>query len=522
LFEILLINTNVMQPPVSPVGLDYVGTYLMENDEDVYLLDLALIRKDKRMPTLKDTIEKLQPDVIGLPVRNIDDCYCLSRDFMLPSIKEIVDYIRTLTNSPIVIGGVGFSVAPEEVMNFLDVDYGIVGDGEKPMLLLCKALRNEIDFSDVPGLIYRTSNVIARNEVTKQSHPINTRLLHDKTVRNDTKSDESDSYKKNKKLIKNPPDFDELIGCPYPLRYFIDNQNYFNQGGMVGIETKRGCAMKCIYCADPLSKGTKFRLRPVSVVIEEITNLVNNGLNVFHFCDSEFNLPLEHSLEICKEISKEELGQEIEWYAYVSPKPFDSDTAMTYKESGCKGLDFGVDSLNDEMLKNLGRDFDLENIIQAVEACEETGITCMLDLLIGGPGETKETITQTIERVKKLNPNRIGLSVGVRIYPGTKMEEMIQAMSDEEKKTCLFGEIEDNENLLRPIFYITEELGWDVHKFLADLIGDDERFFFTDPNKVDTNYNYNDNTVLIDAIKKGYKGAFWSILYRLRKNKTSL
>jgi hypothetical protein len=57
-----------------------------------------------------------------------------------------------------------------------------------------------------------------------------------------------------------------------------------------------------------------------------------------------------------------------------------------------------------------------------------------------------------------------------------------------------------------------------MHKFLADLIGDDERFFFTDPNKVDTNYNYNDNTVLIDAIKKGYKGAFWSILYRL-KNK---
>ena len=468
-----------MQPPVSPVGLDYVGTYLMENDEDVYLLDLALIRKDKRMPTLKDTIEKLQPNLIGLPVRNIDDCYCLSRDFMLPSIKEIVNYIRSLTNSPIVIGGVGFSVAPEEVMSFLDVDYGIVGDGEKPMLLLCKALRNEIDFSDVPGLLYR----------------------------------------KNKRLIKNPPDFDELIGCPYSLRYFIDNQNYFNQGGMVGIETKRGCAMKCIYCADPLSKGTKFRLRPVSVVIEEITNLVNNGMNVFHFCDSEFNLPLEHSLELCKEISKEGLGQKIEWYAYVSPKSFDSDVAMTYKESGCKGLDFGVDSLNDEMLKNLGRDFNLNNVVQAVESCKEAGITCMLDLLIGGPGETKKTITETIEKVKKLNPDRIGLSVGVRVYPQTQLAKMIQSMSDDEKKTCLFGEIEDNENFLRPIFYITEELGWEVHKFLADLIGDDERFFFTDPNKVNSNYNYNDNTVLIDAIKKGYKGAFWSILYRLKKDK---
>jgi len=477
--QVLLINTNVMQPPVSPVGLEYIGTYLMENDEDVYLLDLALIRKDKRIPSLKDAVEKIQPDLLGLTVRNIDDCYCLSRDFMLPSIKETVDIIRSLTNSPIVIGGVGFSVTPEDVMNYLDVDFGIAGDGEKSMLLLCKALRNEIDFTDVPGLLYKKQNKLAKNTVSA----------------------------------------DELTDYPYPLRYFIDNRGYLNQGGMVGIETKRGCAMKCIYCADPLSKGTQYRLRPIKTIIEEITNLVNNSVNVFHFCDSEFNLPLNHSLELCKRITQKQLNQDIEWYAYVSPKPFDTEIAMTYKESGCKGLDFGADSLNDKMLKNLGRNFTCENIIQAVIASKEAGITCMVDLLIGGPGETKQTITETIEKVKKLNPDRIGLSVGVRIYPQTQLANMIKKMSAEKKNKCLFGETKNNDNFLKPIFYITDELGCDIHKFLADLIGDDERFFFTDPNKVDTNYNYNDNTVLIEAIKKGYKGAFWSILYRLKKNK---
>jgi len=109
----------------------------------------------------------------------------------------------------------------------------------------------------------------------------------------------------------------------------------------------------------------------------------------------------------------------------------------------------------------------------------------------------------------------VGISAGVRVYPGTVLSRMI---ADGALDDGLFGRAEKEKGLSEPLFFIEPALGLGIFELLDRLIGNDERFFFFDPTKPERNYNYNANQRLIDAISKGYRGAYWDILRRLRNN----
>jgi hypothetical protein len=132
----------------------------------------------------------------------------------------------------------------------------------------------------------------------------------------------------------------------------------------------------------------------------------------------------------------------------------------------------------------------------------------MLDLLLGSPGETKESLTRTIEMMKRTQPERVGVSMGVRVYPGT---ELAQRFAQEGRKEGLTGGASPDD----PVFYLEPAVALFIVQLLEKLIGDDRRFFFTDPAKADRNYNYNANQRLVKAIQKGFRGAYWDILRRI-------
>ena len=125
--KVLLINTNLIKPPVAPIGLDYLGSALAANGFEVELLDLNFSKDLKG-----DIRKKLQDDflAIGITIRNTDDCYYLSRDNFLVRIKDIIKHIREYSDSPLILGGGGFSAMPHEIIDYLEADYGIEGDGE--------------------------------------------------------------------------------------------------------------------------------------------------------------------------------------------------------------------------------------------------------------------------------------------------------------------------------------------------------------------------------------------------------
>jgi radical SAM superfamily enzyme YgiQ (UPF0313 family) len=297
----------------------------------------------------------------------------------------------------------------------------------------------------------------------------------------------------------------------------VDNRRYFVEGGMGGVESRRGCPKGCIYCADPVGKGKKLRLRSPQSVADEIESLLGMGIDHFHFCDSEFNIPENHALNICLELVRRGLGDKVRWYAYASPAPFSQELAALCRKAGCAGIDFGVDSGCDTMLLRLGRDFSVADLSRAAEVCHQEGIVFMYDLLLGGPDETRESMRETIETMKKLSPDRVGTSLGVRIFPQTKMAELVQRQGPLQVNPNLRGTIERNDNFFKPIFYLSASLGPDAVEYLSRLIGGDEHFFFVSPSGAERNYNYNDNSVLVNAIKAGYRGAFWDILRRIGK-----
>ena len=469
--KVLLVNPNQMRPPVTPVGLDYVASSLELEGFEVDLLDLCFA------PSWKEAVdayfEDNDPLAIGISVRNTDDCYYLSQDFIIPKVKDIIDSIKKKTSHPLILGGVGFSVMPEQIMAFLGVELGIWGDGERALPALVKKIKKGEDFFGIPGLVYRRDGTYRRNT----------------------------------------PKLFDLARLPVTRREAVDNPRYFKEGGMGSIETKRGCEQQCIYCADPLAKGRKYRLRPPPLVVDEIEVLLERGVDHLHLCDSEFNLPYDHAIEVCEEIERRGLGEKLSWYAYLSPVPFTEELARLMSKAGCKGIDFGVDHGDDRMLKNLGRPFTSADLRRTASICRRQGIPFMYDLLLGGPGEDRESVTNTISLMKEINPSRVGISAGVRIYPGTRLADIVLEEGVHEKNPNLRGV--RRKDFFLPIFYLSQNVGDEMIPYIASLVRGDERFFFGGGEDVETNYNYNDNSILMEAIKRGYRGAYWDILRRL-------
>jgi len=471
--KVLLVNTNQMKPPVVPLALDYLACALKKDNFEVDLLDLCFATD--WVPEIDRYLAQNSVLAIAATLRNTDDCHFGGQEFFIPRFKEITDHLKAKTSVPLILGGVGFSVMPEAILEYCGLDLGIWGEGEYSLPLLLRKMAAGEDYHQVPGLVYRVGERFNRNRQ---------RYLR-------------------------------LDDMPPPERSALDNRRYHAEGGMGAIETKRGCAQKCIYCADPLGKGRVVRCRSPQSVADEVAALREMGVDHFHLCDSEFNLPLAHARGVCLEIIRRGLGSKVKWYAYCSPVPFDEELATLFQKAGCAGINFGADSGNDFMLRTLGRNFKVEDLARTAQICHRQGLVFMYDLLQGGPGETRESLRESIDAMKRLSPSRVGASIGVRVFPGTKLASLVRKQGPIGKNPNLQGVIQGNEDFFAPIFYLSSALGADAPEYLAGLISGDERFFSNFPDASNKNYNYNENILLMQAIKKGYRGAFWDILRRL-------
>jgi radical SAM superfamily enzyme YgiQ (UPF0313 family) len=465
LMQVALVNTNQIKPPIAPIGLDYLAEALYASGHSVEIFDPAA--EETWEPALAQFFGKKNFGLVGVTLRNTDDCVFTSRQSFLDPFSQMVKSIRQHTDALIVVGGVGFSVMPEQILSLCGADAGIWGEGEFSFVELADRIEEKRGWLDLPNLICRH---------------------HDGWQRNP-------SY--------NPP----LEKLPPMNRGWIDNQRYFREGGQAGIETKRGCFHSCIYCADPVAKGKQIRTRPSPSVVDELERLLAQGIDHIHTCDSEFNLPEAHAQEVCQEIIRRRIGEKLRWYAYCAPVPFSAELSRVMRRAGCLGINFGADSGDAGMLQRLRRDFSPEDILNTVRWCKESGIAVMLDLLLGSPGETRESLFRTVELMRRADPDRVGVAVGVRVYPGTELAD--QVMRGELRKGLVGGK-----DSSEPLFFLEPQVAPFVFDLLDQLIGDDKRFFFFDPSRPEKNYNYNANQRLSEAIQKGYRGAYWDILRR--------
>ncbi|MFZ3065092.1 MAG: lipid biosynthesis B12-binding/radical SAM protein [Nitrospirota bacterium] len=416
--RVLLISANreMLPDPVTPIGLAYVAAAIKKAGHNVSILDLCF--SEAIEGAIKDEIKAYNPDVIGISIRNIDNVSYPNSISYISAIKNVVETCKGSSNAKIVLGGSGFTIMPEMLLNFLNADFGIIGEGEETFPELLEKIRNGNDFKTIFGLIYRKENRIVKNPI---------------------------------KIIK------DLNSLSMPDRELLDNTRYLKDGGSGNIQTKRGCYFKCIYCTYPLVEGSDVRLRSPKLVADEF-EFLEKEYNLSHVfvVDNVFNYPISHAEEICRELINRRL--KIKWSCYANPGFITERLVDLMVKAGCTGIDLGTDAASEKMLKSMGKNFNLYVLKDASRICNNAGLSVCQSLLLGGPGETKDTLKETLENIEALNPKAVVAMTGIRMYPNTTLAKI----AEEE------GMIPEKDLSLTPYFYIAK----DVRDNLVETVED--------------------------------------------------
>lgn len=477
--HVLLVNPNRIRPPVAPLALDSLGQALATRGISCSVADLCLDLAPEVEPPASywDRFDQPRPSAVLMTMRNLDDAYYASQQTFLPGYRDLVRTLRVRFRAPIIAGGCAFSLAPEQILTYTEADLGVAGASEHDLLSLLGSLQSDGRFDGLPGAVWKEGDTI-----------------HSEPPTDPTMSE----------------DF-------FSQRRFVRNRDYFDRGGMVGLETKRGCWAGCVYCADPVAKGHRVFVKPMEFLLSEIRSLLSMGVTVFHLCDSEFNLPVSHAFAVCEAFLAEGLSDRIRWYTYATPETFDEPLAFRMVEAGCAGINFGVDHCLDKNLAALGRRHRSADLERTARAARAAGIPFLFDLLLGGPGETLSSLLEALEFCRDLDVERVGVSAGVRVYPNTPLAQRILSEGPIEANPSLRGIRAGNKDFLLPVFLLSPELDPAWEEELGRRVGQDQRFFLPGRCRSESNYNYNANEVLVRALEKGHKGAFWDILRRIQK-----
>lgn len=429
--------------PVYPLGLSYLYTYLHERlpDYQIKLFDFNL----NTLSTFKEFLLGFSPDYIGLSLRNIDDVNFYSQESFISGYTDIVDTIRETVKSPLIIGGSGFSIYPVELFSFFTPDYGIHGEGEETLYKLLLSLDKGAPDLTIEGLVYRLNGDIIAN-------------------------------KREQFILE--PDLDlnkELIGF------------YWDKAGMVNIQTKRGCPYNCIYCTYPLIEGNKVRTLNSDKVIHTMSDLYyQHKIDYLFFTDSVFNINNSYNVELARKMIAAKLP--VHWGAYFSPHNLTLDQLKLYAEAGLTHIEFGTESLSNTTLINYGKHFDVDEVVRVSDYCNQVGIYFCHFMIIGGYGETEQTINESFENSKRIENTVFFPFIGMRIYPGTKMYEL--ALEE--------GIIHPGENLLEPVYYIARDINYNSLKERAAQTG--RRWVFPDEDVA---------TIMNKMRKRKRKGSLW-------------
>jgi radical SAM superfamily enzyme YgiQ (UPF0313 family) len=471
---VVLINPDREKPLTAPLPLDYLAAALEHNGYEPELLDLAF--ESDWYAATSQAVAKRDILAIIILVRHLDDGLYNSQTYFLPKSKTLVEYLRSKTKSPIILVGGAYTLVPEELLRFCNADFGVAGDPEEAVPQLLDALRDDGDFSHVPNI----------------------------------------GWIDNREFRQHPVEPANLCSDWSMQRGFIDNVRYFSEGGVTRFETKRGCGLREIYSTEAITRGETIRLRDPEQVAQEIENLADEGIYSLAADDTHFNQPRDHAMDVCAALTARGLRDRVRWYATCTPRTFDKELAEAMAAAGCQGIHLRVDSGDNEQLERLGHTHTPDDVMNITEIARQADILTLLEVVIGGPGESRDSIDRTISMLKASNPDMVSVQYGLRVYPYTPLGHLVAQITPLRDNFHLRGAIYNNDKLLRPVFYIESLLGRGVEEFMEELIDHDPKYLFPFRKDMDKTYNYNDPTILTEAIlHEGHRGAHWDIWRRL-------
>jgi radical SAM superfamily enzyme YgiQ (UPF0313 family) len=403
--KVLLISSNTerINMVTIPVGLGLVAAATRRAGHEVALVDL--LGEEDPKGAVRRAVEGERPEVIGISVRNIDDQVRDNPRFLLGQVKPVVEACRAASDAPVVLGGAGYSIFPAAALAFLGADIGVAGDGELQFPVLLERLRSGGDTSDLPGV----------------------HLAGAPAARPPLFTDDLDSF----------PLWDvalDAIAAPSSPDLWIP------------LQSRRGCPNDCSYCSTASIQGRRIRSRSPRLVAELLATLLRRGCRRFYFVDNSFNIPDAHALELCRWIA--ELAPGATWRCILYPHLVREELVRAMAASGCVEVSLGFESGSEQVLRAMNKRFTPDDVRSTSNLLRAFGIRRMGFLLLGGPGETPETVEESFAFVDSLDLDALKVTAGIRIYPGTPLAR--QAVSE--------GVIASDEDLLSPRFYLAPGL----------------------------------------------------------------
>jgi anaerobic magnesium-protoporphyrin IX monomethyl ester cyclase len=383
--KVLLIDPNVDLPidvRSSPsLGLAYLAAISERRGDDVRVLDMQV-----EGTPLRQAVSEHPPDVVGITATTIQ----------IERAWQLARELRDLTEAPIILGGPHPTVLPDESVQMPGVDAVVRGEGEQTWVELCERMESGDSFQGVGGVTYEQNGEAVHNP--------------DRRVIENVDSLPFPAFHQFKMdLYSNlQPTLDEIEGPSYPIL------------------SSRGCPYRCNYCSQILPRG--WRARSPESVVSEWRWLVNElGAAEIGVLDDSFNIDRQRVLDICDRLVAEGLSR-VPWIMIngIRANLVDEELLGRMREAGCIRTAFGVESGNQRILDEvIHKQLTLDQVRAAFRAAKVVGMETIGFFIIGLPGETEETMEDTIRFACELDPVVANFSMATP-FPGTDMYEQVK------------------------------------------------------------------------------------------------
>ncbi len=371
--KVLLVNPSYPfeESPTPPFGLMSLAAYLLENDIDVKIEDYIVTPYSRER--VKKVLQEYKPDVVGATgvTMNINT-----------ALKVVKDYKEENSDIHTVMGGPHVTFDADNIL--LDnpyVDSVVRGEGEITLLELLGKLDSNSSFKDILGISFRENGAVVHNEMR--------------------------------------PFIQDINILPYPARHLVQLSKYKALGIPINMLTSRGCPHKCIFCVGSRMIGQKVRNLDVERVVDEFEMLSKMGFYQINVVDDLFTANKKRCMAICDEILRR--GIKHRWNAFARVDTVTKELLEKLLEAGCNALCFGIESGNQEILDTIKKKTTIEKCRKAVDLCHEAGIEPMCSYIMGLPGETPETVENSLDFARSLCKN-YGFHI-LAPFPGTEVRE---------------------------------------------------------------------------------------------------
>ncbi|TRO50389.1 radical SAM protein [Candidatus Bathyarchaeota archaeon] len=366
-----------------PLGLSYVAAALEKASFEVQVLDNYLLRKP--IGEVKEMVSKLNPEILGITCSSASYPVCVET---AKAVKEV------LPSCKIVVGGWHPTYMPDSMLQHREIDYAVMGEGERAMTELATCIINGEDpeaIAQVAGLAYRCKGKIAKTQ---------------------------------QKFIEDMDEIPFLARHLLPMDLYEREIPFLNVKPFDTMNIARGCPFNCIYCETRRLWGVTCRAFSPQRVVDEIEHMkANYGTRGIYFVGDNFTINKKRTLALCELMKQSKL--DVEWVCDTRADMLSRDLLKTMKEAGCRTIWFGVESGSPRILEKINKGITNEQTIQAFKLCKEEGIQTASSFILGIPGETLQDMEVTYKFAKKLDPDWAQFNVYIAV-PGSGLYDEVR------------------------------------------------------------------------------------------------